>query len=234
MMDFPKILVVEDEATVKGAVGRALSRENLSVRSVNDSREAFRHYLDHGAPEFDLVLLDTESPGMDSVTICQRLREKSPVPVMVLSPRDDETSIVLGLEVGADDYVTKPFSTPELVSRVRARLRRRRWRVLPTEQELLSFDGLEIDRRGYRAWVQGNPVELTPAQFNILVLLASHPGWVYSRKQIMEPVWGGEFSIASRAADAHIQNIRKLIEPDLQNPRYVQTVRGSGYRFNEG
>ncbi len=233
-MNAPKVLVVEDEAAVKGAVGRALSRENLTVRTVNDSGEAFRRYLDRGAFEFDLVLLDTGSPGMDSVTICQRLRAKSPVPVMILSPQDDETSIVLGLEVGADDYVTKPFSQPELVSRVRARLRRRRWRSSFAGRKLLKFPDLEIDLPGYRVWVRGDLVELTPAQFDILALLASHPGQVYKREQIMEPLWGGEFSVTSRAADAHVQNIRRLIEPDPHNPRYIQTVRGSGYRFIGG
>jgi DNA-binding response OmpR family regulator len=141
---------------------------------------------------------------------------------------------VVGLEVGADDYVTKPFSHRELVSRIRATLRRRRIDArASSRQERLEFPGLTIDLARRQVVSQGAPVELTTAQFDILVLLASHPGRVYGRGQIMETVWGSEFSGDSRAADMQISNIREKIEPDPKNPRYVLTMRGMGYKFAE-
>jgi DNA-binding response OmpR family regulator len=156
------------------------------------------------------------------------------VPVVMLTARDDETSVVVGLEVGADDYITKPFSHRELVSRVRATLRRRRIDARASfKQERLEFPGLMIDLARRQVVAQGTPVDLTAAQFDILLLLASHPGRVYGRGQIMETVWGTEFSGDSRAADMQISNIREKIESDPKNPRYVLTVRGVGYKFTE-
>jgi DNA-binding response OmpR family regulator len=173
-------------------------------------------------------------PQTDGVTVCKELTSKSDVPVIMLTARDDETSVVVGLEVGADDYVTKPFSHRELVSRVRATLRRRRIDAgALSEQRRLEFPGLVIDLARRQVVTQGAPVDLTAAQFDILVLLASHPGRVYGRGQIMETVWGTEYFGDSRAADMQIQNIRKKIEPDPKHPRYVLTVRGVGYKFAE-
>ncbi len=141
--------------------------------------------------------------------------------------------MVVGLEVGADDYITKPFNPRELVSRIRAHLRRRRRDSEPADQRLLQFPGLEIDLLRHQVRVEGEPVDLTAAQYKILTLLASHPGRVYSRKQIMEPIWGEGASVESRAADVHIQNIRRRIESTPAEPRYVLTMRGLGYRFAE-
>src|SRR3712207_324358 len=158
----------------------------------------------------------------------------SDIPVIMLTARDDEMSIVVGLEVGADDYITKPFSHRELVSRVRATLRRRRIDAKAlSQQKRLEFPGLLIDLTRRQVVVRGTPRELTAAQFNILALLASHPGRVYSRGQIMATVWGTDFSGDSRAADMQIRNIREKIEPDPKNPRYVLTARGMGYKFAE-
>jgi DNA-binding response OmpR family regulator len=152
----------------------------------------------------------------------------------MLTARDDETSVVVGLEVGADDYVTKPFNHRELVSRVRATLRRRRIDARSsTQQERIEFPGLVIDLTRRQVIAQGSQVDLTAAQFNIVTLLASHPGRVYSRGQIMAAVWGADFSGDSRAADMQIRNIREKIEPDPKNPRYVLTARGMGYKFAE-
>jgi DNA-binding response OmpR family regulator len=152
----------------------------------------------------------------------------------MLTARDDETSVVVGLEVGADDYITKPFSHRELVSRVRATLRRRRIDARASSKQVrLEFPGLMIDLARRQVVTQGALADLTTAQFDILVLLASDPGRVYGRGQIMETVWGTEFSGDSRAADMQIRNIREKIEPDSKNPRYVLTVRGVGYRFAE-
>jgi DNA-binding response OmpR family regulator len=170
---------------------------------------------------------------MDGFTACRELRAKTSVPIVMLSARDDETSIVVGLEVGADDYLTKPISVRELTSRVRAHLRRQRRKADTSVNSVLQFPGLEIDLLKYRVLAQGDPVELSAAQFKILAFLASHPGRVYSREQIMEPIWGRGLPCGSRAADVHIQNIRRKIEPEPTNPRHVLTVRGAGYRFAE-
>jgi two-component system alkaline phosphatase synthesis response regulator PhoP len=176
-------------------------------------------------------------PGMDGISVCQELRNgdspSNDAPVVMLTARDDETSVVVGLEVGADDYVTKPFRPRELVSRVRAHLRRRRLdsKSGPQEQSKLEFPGLQVDLFGRQVLAEGKPVELTAKEFDVLSLLASHPGRVYSREQIMRHLWNGEFFGEARAADVHIQHIRKKIEPDARNPRYVQTMRGAGYKF---
>src|ERR687897_228281 len=203
----PRVLIVEDDDSMRDMVGYALADEGMEIEAVADGESALEVFSSSGP--FDLVVLDVMLPGMDGITVCKELTSASDVPVIMLTARDDEMSVVVGLEVGADDYITKPFSYRELVSRVRATLRRRR-----------------ID-------AQASPVDLTAAQFDILLLLASHPGWVYGRGQIMETVWGTEFSGDSRAADMQIRNIREKIEPDPKNPRYVLTVRGMGYKFAE-
>src|ERR671939_1265417 len=233
----PKILIVEDDPAVRDVVEYALSREGMETEAVS-SGEAATERLFSGAP-FDLVILDVMLPDTDGVTLCRELRSSDcalrDVPVIMLTARDDETSVVVGLEVGADDYVTKPFRPRELVSRVRAHLRRRRLdsKAAPQERSRLEFPGLEVDLFGRQVLADGEPVELTAKEFDVLSLLASHPGRVYSREQIMRHLWNGEFFGEARAAEVHVQHIRKKIEPDPKNPRYVQTVRGVGYKFTE-
>ena len=228
-----RILLVEDEAAMRDMVSYVLDREGMEVEAAG-SGEAGLETFQNAEGSFDLVILDVMlSGGMDGMEVCRRITATSKVPVIMLTARDDETSVVVGLEVGADDYITKPFSPRELVSRVRAHLRRQRLNSQTTEQKILVFPELEIDLLRHQVRVQGEEVELTAAQFRILTLLASHPGRVYSREQIMEPIWGSEFAGDSRAADVHIQNIRGKIESDPKNPRYVQTVRGAGYKFAE-
>jgi DNA-binding response OmpR family regulator len=200
------------------------------------SGEAATERLFSDAP-FDLVILDVMLPDTDGVTLCRELRSAAcalrDVPVIMLTARDDETSVVVGLEVGADDYVTKPFSPRQLVSRVRAHLRRQHLssRASSAEQRKLEFPGLAIDLLRREVLTEGRPVELTAKEFEILALLASSPGRVYDREQVMAHLWGGDFFGEVRAADVHVQHIRQKIEPDPKNPRYVQTVRGVGYRF---
>ena len=222
------ILVVEDDAAVRYVVEQTLLAEGMSVEAVGRGEEARRHLARSGP--FDLVILDVMLPDVDGLELCREITADGDTVVMMLTVRDDETSVIVGLEVGADDYVTKPFSPRELASRVKAHLRRRRRDSQPSEQELLRFPGLEIDLLRHRVEVEGRCANLTAAQFKILALLASHPGRVYSREQIMKPVWDGEIG-NSRSADMHILNIRKEIEPDPENPRYLETVRGLGYRF---
>ncbi len=228
----PRVLIVEDDDAMRDMVGYALAEEGMEVEAVADGEGALEIFFSSGP--FDLVILDVMLPGIDGVTVCKELTSKSDVPVIMLTARDDETSVVVGLEIGADDYVTKPFSHRELVSRVRATLRRRRIDArASSQQERIEFPGLVIDLTRRRVVAQGTPVELTAAQFNIITLLASHPGRVYSRGQIMATVWGNEFSGDSRAADMQIRNIREKVEPYPKNPRYVLTARGMGYKFAE-
>jgi two-component system, OmpR family, alkaline phosphatase synthesis response regulator PhoP len=230
-----RILVVEDDPAVRDVVEHALSREGMETETASDGEKALESLRTAGP--FDLVVLDVMLPGMDGISVCQELRNgdspSADAPVVILTARDDETSIVVGLEVGADDYVTKPFRPRELVSRVRAHLRRRRLdsKSPPQEQNFLECQGLRVDLFGRQVFADGAPVELTAKEFDVLSLLASHPGRVYGREQIMRHLWNGEFFGEARAADVHIQHIRKKIEPDPKNPRYVHTVRGAGYKF---
>ena len=230
-----RILIVEDDPAVRDVVEHALSREGMETQTASDGEKALESL--QAAGPFDLVVLDVMLPGMDGISVCQELRNgdspSTDAPVVMLTARDDETSVVVGLEVGADDYVTKPFRPRELVSRVRAHLRRRRLdsKGAPREQNTLEFPGLRVDLFGRQVFANGAPVDLTAKEFDVLSLLASHPGRVYSREQIMRHLWNGEFFGEARAADVHIQHIRKKIEPDPKNPRYVQTVRGAGYKF---
>jgi DNA-binding response OmpR family regulator len=176
-------------------------------------------------------------PGMDGISVCQELRKgdspSADAPVIMLTARDDETSVVVGLEVGADDYISKPFRPRELVSRVRAHLRRQRLlsKAALSEHKKLEFPGLEVDLFGRRVLAGGEEVELTAKEFDVLAFLATSPGRVYSREQIMRHLWDGEFYGEARAADVHIQHLRKKIEPDPQHPHYLLTVRGAGYKF---
>jgi two-component system, OmpR family, alkaline phosphatase synthesis response regulator PhoP len=228
----PRVLIVEDDDAMRDMVGYALAEEGMEVEAVADGESALEIFSSLGP--FDLVILDVMLPGIDGLTVCKEITSKSDVPVIMLTARDDETSVVVGLEVGADDYVTKPFSHRELVSRIRAALRRRRIDArASSQQERIEFPGLVIDLTRRRVVAQGTLVELTAAQFNIITLLASHPGRIYSRGQIMATVWGTDFSGDSRAADMQIRNIREKIEPDPKNPRYVLTARGMGYKFAE-
>jgi DNA-binding response OmpR family regulator len=233
----PKILIVEDDPAVRDVVEYALSREGMETEAVVSGEAAIEH-LFSDVP-FDLVILDLMLPDTDGVTLCRELRSADSalrdVPVIMLTARDDETSVVVGLEVGADDYVTKPFSPRQLVSRVRAHLRRQRLssRAGAPEQRRLEFPGLTIDLLRREVLVGGKPIELTPKEFDVLVLLASHPGRVYGREEIMAHLWGGDFFGEVRAADVHVQHIRKKIESDPRNPRFIETVRGVGYRLAE-
>ena len=224
----PNILIVEDDLAVRDIVQIALEREGMSVEAVGDGESALKRFRSAGT--FDLVLLDIMLPGIDGISLCQELRKSSDVPVVMLTARDGERSVVLGLEVGADDYVTKPISPLEVVSRVRAHLRRRR---MNAPDQRLTFPGLVIDLLRRQVWVGENRVVLTAAEFEVLSSLAAHPGWVYSRQQIMEQLWDGEFYGELRTADVHVRNIRRKIETDPRKPRYILTVRGMGYKFAE-
>ncbi len=236
----PKILIVEDDPAVRDVVEYALAREGMGTLTLGNGEAALERMRREEEP-FDLVILDVMLPGIDGISVCREIRAgdagsaSSDVPIVMLTARDDETSVVVGLEVGADDYITKPFSPREMVGRIRAHLRRRRLdaKGASVQQQKLDFPGLELDLLRRQVSVEGTPIELTAKEFEVLVLLATHPGRVYSREQIMQHLWNDDFFGEARAADVHVQHIRKKIEHDPKNPRYVQTVRGMGYRFAE-
>ena len=227
----PRVMIVEDDAAVRDILTIALEREGMTVEAVGDGETALARISSSG-PSPDLVLLDIMLPGVDGVTVCQELRRISDVPVIMLTAREGERNVVVGLEVGADDYVTKPVSPAEVVSRVRAHLRRRRMDA-QTASMRYEFSDLVVDLSRRHVWARGERVELTTTEFEILSFLAAHPGWVYTRRQIMQHLWDGDFYGDVRSADVHVQRIRKKIEPDPKNPRYIHTVRGMGYRFSD-
>ena len=171
-------------------------------------------------------------PDVDGITLCQEFRGSSNVRIIMLTAREGERNVVVGLEVGADDYVTKPASPAEVVSRVRAHLRRRRIDAQAANLKY-EFPGLVIDLSRRQVLAGGEQVDLTATEFEILTFLAAHPGWVYSRQQIMQQLWDGDFYGEARSADVHIQRIRKKIEHDPKTPRYIQTVRDMCYKFAE-
>jgi len=229
-----KILIADDEPSVREAVGYALSQEGFEVTIAEDGDDADSKL--QGEIEFDLLILDIMMPGRSGLDVCREVRSRSPVPIILLTAKDEEVDKVVGLEVGADDYVTKPFSVRELIGRVRALLRRR-------ELDRHSADGggqkidagdVRIDLSRHQVLVRGKPVKLTRSEFQVLRLLAESPGQVFSRLEIMEELWQSEFSGDVRACDVHISNLRQKVEVDPQDPELVVTVRGVGYRLAEG
>jgi two-component system, OmpR family, alkaline phosphatase synthesis response regulator PhoP len=226
----PTVLVVEDDDAVRDIVKIALEQEGISVEEVEDGKGAIESF--NSSRTFDLIILDLMLPDTSGISLCQQFRGISNVPIIMLTARDDETSVVVGLEVGADDYVTKPFSPRELVGRVRANLRRRQLDAQALEYKL-EFPGLSIDLLRRQVLVGEEPVDLTAMEFEILKLLSSYPGRVYSRYEIMHQLWDSDFYGNIRTVDMHVLNLRKKIEVDPKSPRYVQTARGMGYRFAE-
>jgi two-component system, OmpR family, response regulator RegX3 len=229
-----RILVADDEPSVRDAVGYALRQEGFDVTLAVDGTDAEDKL---GGPElgFDLLILDIMMPGRSGLDICRDVRARSPVPIILLTAKDAEVDKVVGLEVGADDYVTKPFSVRELLGRVRAQLRRRELDRTVSGRESKTIDAgpVRIDLARHLVTVRGEPVNLTRSEFQVLRLLAERPGQVFSRLEIMEELWQSEFSGDVRACDVHISNLRQKIEIDPQDPKLVLTVRGVGYRLAE-
>ena len=225
------ILVVDDELSVRESVGYALEQEGFEVTLAADGEEAEGRISDDS---FDLLILDIMMPGKSGLDICREVRAHSPVPIILLTAKDAEVDKVVGLEVGADDYVTKPFSVRELLGRVRAQLRRRELdRSSGAEGTAIEAGPVSIDLARHLVTVRGEPINLTRSEFQVLRLLAENPGQVFSRKEIMEELWQTEFRGDVRACDVHISNLRQKVERDPQNPELVLTVRRVGYRFAE-
>jgi two-component system, OmpR family, response regulator RegX3 len=225
-----RILVVDDEPSVRESVGYALEQEGFQVTLAADGADAEGKLADG---RFDLLILDIMMPGKSGLDICREVRAQSPVPIILLTAKDAEVDKVVGLEVGADDYVTKPFSVRELLGRVRAQLRRRELDRSGTEGTGIQSGPVSIDLARHLVTIRGEPVNLTRSEFQVLRLLAENPGQVFSRKEIMEELWQTEFRGDVRACDVHISNLRQKVERDPQNPELVLTVRRVGYRFAE-
>ena len=224
-----RILVVDDEPSVRESVGYALEQEGFQVTLAESGEDAEGRLSDQ---QFDLLILDIMMPGKSGLDVCREVRAESPVPIILLTAKDAEVDKVVGLEVGADDYVTKPFSVRELLGRVRAQLRRRELdRGEGGEGTDIESGPVTIDLARHLVTVREEPINLTRSEFQVLRLLAENPGQVFSRKEIMEELWQTEFRGDVRACDVHISNLRQKVERDPQNPELVLTVRRVGYRF---
>jgi len=221
-----KILLVDDEPSIQKMLVHALEREGFQVQAVGDGEAALESF---GSFEPHLIILDIMLPKLDGTEVCRRIRSQSDVPIIMLTARDDEIDRVVGLELGADDYVTKPFAVRELVARVRAIMRRV---AVPAgqKQDELSYDSLRINIPSRRVAVEGRDVDLTYTEFELLVTLATSPGRVFSRSTLLTRVWGDEFR-DERTVDVHIRHLREKIERDPRNPEFIHTARGVGYVF---
>ncbi|MCL4490095.1 MAG: response regulator transcription factor [Chloroflexi bacterium] len=224
------ILVVDDEPKIVQLARDYLERAGLSVLSAGDGKTALASVR---ADKPDLVVLDLGLPEMDGLDVMRALRKESNVPVIILTARGEETDKLVGLELGADDYIVKPFSPKELVARVRAVLRRLETFSEGAGAQVIRVADLELDVPRMRATVGGRAVELTPTEFQLLAALAREPGRIFTRGQLLDAVRGVAFESYERAIDAHIKNIRKKIEPDPHEPRYILSVYGVGYRFTD-
>jgi two-component system response regulator RegX3 len=223
-----RILLADDERDIVDPLSYALRREGFEVECVVDGETALEAAR---SERFDVVVLDVMMPMLSGTDVCRMLRAESDVPIMMLTARDSELDRVLGLELGADDYVLKPFSTVELISRVRAILRRRELDRDGGNAAVRDIGGLRIDYTRHAITVDGRPVELTRAQFKILALLADQPERVFSREQIMEHLWQSTFVGNARACDVHISNLRQKLERDPGHPARIVTVRDFGYKL---
>jgi len=221
-----RILVVEDEPTVAEVVDRYLRRDGYDVRLANDGLRALEDY-DRFQP--DLVVLDLMLPGLDGMEVCRRIRSHATTPIIMLTARGDEVDKLVGLEIGADDYVTKPFSPRELAVRVKAVLRRRN--TVPQDSDALRFDGLRISGRTRTVEDERGAISLTAREFDLLFFLARHAGQVFSREQLLDNVWDFEFPGDAGTVTVHMRRLRSKVEADPSRPRHLKTVWGVGYKF---
>jgi DNA-binding response OmpR family regulator len=221
------VLVVDDEPTIREIVVTYLKRDGYRTLEAADGDRA-RELIETERP--DLVVLDLMLPGTDGLELCRRIRAGSHLPVIMLTARGEESDRIVGLELGADDYVTKPFSPRELAARVRTVLRRAE--PLATQEQRLAFDGLEIDSATRVVTKKGKPLRLTAREFELLWFLASHPQRVFSRDNLMRRVWGYSSALDTGTVTVHVRRLREKIEDDPSRPRHLETVWGVGYRFS--
>lgn len=229
-----KVLVVEDETAIRETITYNLTRQGYIVDTAGDGQTALRKARQLHP---DLILLDIMLPQLDGFEVCRILRNEMNVPILMLTARDDETDRVVGLEIGADDYITKPFSMRELMARVKAQLRRVRidhseYEAAGTpETRILTFGDLEVDVTRVEIRLNGDALPLKPKEYELMLFLAKHQGEALTRETILEKVWGWDYIGVSRTVDVHVRWLREKIEVDPANPTRIVTVRGSGYRF---
>jgi two-component system response regulator RegX3 len=222
-----RILLVEDERTIRDAVAAYLEKEGYWVTAVADGADA----LEQAAKKpFDLVVLDLNLPKVPGEEVCRRIRDVSDVPIIMLTAKGSEAEKIRGLEIGADDYLVKPFSPRELVARVRALMRRAHAESDP-QRDRMEYGGLSVDLRAHRVYLDGEEIELTASEYKLLVTLARYPGRVYPRMALVEKVLGYDFEGYERAIDSHVKNLRAKLDDDPREPRFIHTVTGVGYRF---
>ena len=231
MPDASTILLVDDEDAIQKLLAYPLERDGFRVVQARDGEEALRRFSEE---RVDLVVLDLMLPKVDGLEVCKRLRSQSSVPIIMLTARDDEFDKVLGLELGADDYITKPFSIREFRSRVRAVLRRvAASRQERPEDEVIEANGLLIDVARRVVELGGKPVQLTYVEFELLRTLAGNPGRVYTREMLLQALWGASEYREPRTIDVHVRHLREKLEQDPREPELILTVRGVGYRFKD-
>lgn len=231
-MDAATILIVDDEQPIVDLVASYLTAEGFAVERAFDGPSALTLAR---SIRPDLVILDVMLPGLDGIEVCRRLHQETAVYVLMLTARTDEVDKLIGLSVGADDYLTKPFSPRELVARVKAILRRARAPLEKVaERPVLQFGAISIDPERREVQHRGAQVELTPREFDLLYALASHPGRVFTREELLRRVWGPDFAGIDRVVDVHVGTLRRKLEEDPTGPPLVQTVRGVGYKFVGG
>jgi len=224
----PRVLVVDDEPALLQGLTYALTREHFDVTTATDGEAALEAAR---SQDFDVIILDLMLPKLSGVEVCRQLRAESAVPIIMLTAKDSEVDKVVGLEVGADDYVTKPFSALELLGRVRAILRRRELDRTDGSASVLTIGGLRVDFARHELVVDGEPVSLTPSEFKVLYVLAQTPEEVVSKRSILEHLWESTFVGDQHACDVHISNLRRKVERDPSQPERIVTVRGFGYKL---
>ena len=226
-----RVLVVDDEPNLLHTVSYALRQDGHEVVTATDGNEALAVFR---SARPDVVVLDVMLPGLDGLEVCRRIRRDSDVPIVMLTARDTELDTVVGLAVGADDYLGKPFSMRELSARVRALLRRSTRPVGPAEAApALERRGLRLEPGRHRVTLDETEIVLKPREFDLLALLLAHPGQVLARERILERVWGFDYAGDSRTVDTHVKTLREKLGDDAERPRWIETVRGVGYRFRE-
>jgi DNA-binding response OmpR family regulator len=223
-----RILIVDDEPGIPDVVSYALKNEGYEADTVESGEKALDAL---GRDSYDLLILDLMMPGTSGLEVCRKLRKDNRIPILMLTAKDAELDRVLGLEIGADDYVTKPFSVPELVSRVRAMLRRRDFDREEGEGIVRSVGGVRVDLARHQVTVDGEPVQLTPSEFKLCALLAQEPERVFTRRQIMEYLWDSPYVGDQHACEVHVSNLRRKLEHDPSKPQRILTVRGVGYKL---
>jgi len=231
----PKILVVDDEEKIISLISNYLKQEGFQVYTALNGQEALQ--LIQAEPGIDLILLDWMMPGLNGIDVCKKIRTFSEVPIIFLTAKSEEFDKLIGLEIGADDYITKPFSMREMVARIRVILRRmQKGQSESNVQEspnMIERGQIKVDLSKHYVEVRGEPITLTKTEFKLLTVLIQRPGQVFSRLQLLEIVFGEEYAGYERSVDTHISNLRKKIDKDPANPEYIQTVFGVGYKFGD-